>query len=57
MTIEEAVTFLEREAKPRTFSEILERFCPDGNGKSILVRGLEDHNRELEPGSALRRVR
>ena len=57
LTIEEAVTFLEREAKPRTFSEILERFCPDGNGKSILVRGLEDHHRELEPGSALRRVR
>ena len=57
MTIERAVAFLEREAHPRSFSEIIEKFCPADDPKKILTAGLKENHQDLAAGSVEKRVR
>ena len=57
MTIESAVQFLEQEAKPRTFSEILRKVGAPDNAKELLIAGLKEKNPALKEDSAKKNVR
>ena len=57
LTIGDAVLFLEREAKQRTFSEILQKYCSLKEGKRRIIQGLKENHPELRGGSVERRVR
>lgn len=57
MTIERAAAFLESEAHPRSFSEIVERFCAADDPKKLLTDRLKENHPDLAAGSVERRVR
>lgn len=57
MTIEKAVAFLENEAVPRSFSEIVGKFCNTDDPQKTLVEGLKNNHSDLAAGSVEKRVR
>ena len=57
LTVEEAVNFLEREAKVRTLREKLEKYARGRDLKKLLVDGLMEHHPDMNRDSVDRRVR
>lgn len=57
MTAENAVAFLEKEAKGRTFAEMLKRVGAPDHAEALLVDGLKRMNPNLAKGSAEKRVK
>ena len=55
--IQEAVDFLEREARQRSLRDKLEKFAKGRDLKTLLVEGLADHNPEMKRDSIERKVR
>ena len=57
LTIEDAVNFLEKEAKIRSFAEVLAYFGDPEEARERLILGLKENHPELEKGSVEKRVR
>lgn len=55
--IQEAVDFLEREARQRSLRDKLEKFAKGRDLKTLLVEGLADHDPEMKRDSIERKVR